>query len=256
MKSSTRTAAIVLAVAALLLTGSAAHAQGVWSVVSSPNEFGSDVMFGADASDAGHVWAVGRVIIRDVEFRSRIYRYDGTAWRSATLSGVTSESELSAVDAVSGTEAWAAGTSYPDSGGSTTLVARWNGSTWAPESTPNGTSSGGNALTGVAAAGGTVWAVGSYYEPGATRRALILQRTSSSAPAASGAESPRREYREPSSSTPSMPPGRRTPGPSAGAPPTSLARPAYRSCCGGTASRGSRCRCPSPAVSCCTGSKR
>lgn len=174
-------AAMVLAVVGvLLLTSGLAHAQGVWTTVPSPNEPGRNFLFGADASDAGHVWAVGRLIDRNgITNHSRVLRHDGTAWQPAPLSGFPGNDELLDVDAVSANEAWAAGTSYPQFGRSATLVARWNGSTWTPEATPNGNPSSRNQLSGIAAAGSTVWAVGSYIEPGSSvnRRALILRRT-------------------------------------------------------------------------------
>jgi hypothetical protein len=179
MTPSKRTAAVFLTVGALLLTSSPAHAQGVWTTVASPNEPGRNFLLGADASDAGHVWAVGRLVARNrVDHHSRVFRHDGTAWRPAPLSGFPGNDALFDVDAVAGNEAWAAGASYPGFGRSSTLIARWNGSSWSPEPTPNGNPSSFNHLSGVAAAGGTVWAVGTSIEAGssANRRALILQR--------------------------------------------------------------------------------
>jgi hypothetical protein len=184
MTSSARAAALFLAVSALLLTGSPAPAQGVWTTVPSPNEVpGRNFLLGADASDASHVWAVGRLIRPDgTGFQSRVLQHDGTAWRPASLSGFPGDDELVDVDAVSSNEAWAAGTSFQRIGRSSTLVARWDGSAWTPELTPNGNRSSLNNLAGVTATGGTVWAVGAYIiEPGsANRRGLILQRTEGS----------------------------------------------------------------------------
>jgi hypothetical protein len=180
MTSSTRTTAVMLAVGALLLAAAPAQAQAVWTTVPSPNEPGRNVLLGADASDATHVWAVGRLVARNrVDHHSRVLRYDGTAWRLAPLSGFPGNDALIDVDAVTANEAWAAGASYPGFARSSTLVARWNGSSWSPEPTPNGNPTGLNNLSGVAAAGGTVWAVGTFMEPGSStnRRALILQRT-------------------------------------------------------------------------------
>jgi hypothetical protein len=180
MTSSTRTTAVMLAVGALLLAASPAQAQTVWTTVPSPNEPGRNFLLGADASDAAHVWAVGRLVARNrVDHHSRVLRYDGTAWRPAPLSGFPGNDALIDVDAVTANEAWAAGASYPGFARSSTLVARWNGSSWSPEPTPNGNPTGLNSLSGVAAAGGTVWAVGTFMEPGSStnRRALILQRT-------------------------------------------------------------------------------
>ena len=150
----------------------------------------------------------------------------------APLSGVPGKGGLSDVDAVSGTEAWAAGTSFRASAAPT----RWSPAGTVPPGRRNPRRTAirpvAASLSGVAAAGGTVWAVGTYHRAGPSynRRALILQRTGGI-----WRVSPRRGCREPSSSTASTPPGRRTPGRSAGAPPTSPARPAYRSCCAGTA---------------------
>jgi len=180
MMSWTRRAAVLLTVGALLFVGSPAQAQGVWTTVASPNEPGRNFLSGADASDASHVWAVGAMVARDrITFRSLILRHDGTAWRAAPQSGFPANASLADVDAVSGNEAWAAGSSSSGIGGTNTLVARWNGSSWAPEPTPNGDPSGASQLSGVAAAGGTVWAVGRSMEPAPSynRRALILQRT-------------------------------------------------------------------------------
>ena len=180
MTSSTRTTAVMLAVGALLLAAAPAQAQAVWTTVPSPNEPGRNVLQGADATDATHVWAVGRLVARNrVDHHSRVLRYDGTAWRLAPLSGFPGNDALIDVDAVTANEAWAAGASYPGFARSSTLVARWNGSSWSPEPTPNGNPTGLNNLSGVAAAGGTVWAVGTFMEPGSStnRRALILQRT-------------------------------------------------------------------------------
>jgi hypothetical protein len=169
-----RWTAVLVAVAAMLLTGSPAQAQGTWTTVPSPNEPGRNFLSGVDASDATHVWAVGAVVARDrITYRAVILRHDGTAWRPAPLSGFPANPSLSDVDAVSANEAWAAGT--PGRGGP--LVARWNGSSWAPEPMPSSSNSG--QLAGIAAAGGTVWAVGQFIEPGTSynRSALILQRT-------------------------------------------------------------------------------
>ena len=181
MTSSTRAAVIAVTAGALLLVGSPAHAQGGWSTVPSPNEPGRNFLLGAAASDPGHVWAVGRFFGRrnGLADHGLILRHDGTAWRAAPRSAFPPADALFDVDAVSGTEAWAVGASYPQFGRSSTLVARWNGTVWAPEPSPNGNPSSYNHLSGVAAAGGTVWAVGTYGEPGSSisRRALILQRT-------------------------------------------------------------------------------
>src|SRR3954452_21357208 len=90
-----RTATIFLAVGAVLLAGRPAHAQDVWTTVPSPNDPGRNVLLGADASDTAHVWAGGRLVARNqVDFHSRVLRYDGTAWRPAPLSGFPGDDAL------------------------------------------------------------------------------------------------------------------------------------------------------------------
>jgi hypothetical protein len=69
---------------ALLLVGGPAQAQAAWTVVPSPNEPGSNYLYSIDATDAGHVWAVGRAFpINATSYHSLLLRYDGTAWRPA-----------------------------------------------------------------------------------------------------------------------------------------------------------------------------
>jgi len=73
---------------------------------------------------------------------------------------------------------WVVGDNRAGYLGSNTLAAHWDGTTWTRERTPNGNPGGFNNLNGVAAAGGTVWAVGTYVDPtsSSNRRKLILQR--------------------------------------------------------------------------------
>jgi hypothetical protein len=113
MTPSARAATLFLAVGALLLAGSPASAQGVWTTVPSPNEVpGRNFLLGADASDVSHVWAVGRLIRPNgTGYQSRVLQHNGTAWQPAPLSGFPGDDELVDVDAVSSNEAWAVGAS-------------------------------------------------------------------------------------------------------------------------------------------------
>ena len=183
MSKTRRATVIPLAVSAILLIGSPAWALG-WTTVPSPNEVpGDNYLYGADASDAGNVWAVG-VVYPPTGGTSHglMLRYDGTAWRSVTHTGLPGDEILRGVDAVSATDVWAVGDHRAGIGRYDTLAARWNGTTWTQELTPNGNATGVNNLYGVAAAGGMVWAVGSYVDPTSpyNRRELILQRANGS----------------------------------------------------------------------------
>ena len=168
---------------ALLLAGGPAQAQSTWTVVPSPNEPGDNLLTGVDASDASHVWAVGRQFpINGTASHSLILRHDGTAWRTAPQTGFPPNNELYGVDAVTANDAWAVGDQWLGyGGGSRTLVAHWNGTTWAAESTPNANSDSLNTLAAVAAvpgSPGSVWAVGISSDAAApaSRHALILRR--------------------------------------------------------------------------------
>jgi hypothetical protein len=112
-------------------------------------------------------------------FHGLALRYDGTAWRSVARTGLPGNETLRGVDAVSATDVWAVG----DSCGAgisryDTLAAHWNGTAWTREATPDGNPASINSLNGVAVAGSTVWAVGTYVDPNSSinRRKLILQR--------------------------------------------------------------------------------
>jgi len=181
--SKTRATVIPLAVGAMLLVGSPARAL-TWTTVPSPSEVpGDNYLYGADASDATNVWAVGVVYPpTGGSSRSLMLRYDGMAWRSVVRTGLRGDETLRGVDAVSATDVWVVGEHRAGIGGYDTVAARWNGTTWMQEPTPNGNPGGFNNLSGVAAAGGTVWAVGTYGDPSSSinRRKLILQRAGSS----------------------------------------------------------------------------
>src|SRR4051812_35283598 len=165
MRSKSRATVIPLAVTAMLLVGSPAQALG-WTTVPSPNEVpGDNYLYGADSSDAGNVWAVGAVYPPRGGSHGLVFRYDGAAWRSVSRTGLPADETLRGVDAVSAADVWVVGDRRAGFDGSDTVAARWDGTTWTREPTPNGNSGGFNTLNGVAAAGGTVWAVGTYVDP-------------------------------------------------------------------------------------------
>jgi len=183
MMSKIRVTVIPGAVGAMLLVGSPALALG-WTTVPSPNEIpGDNYLYGADASAANNVWAVGAVRPpRSGTSHSLVFRYDGVAWRSVSRTGLPGDEGLRGVDAVSAADVWVVGDRPTGVVRGETVAAHWNGTTWTREPTPNGNPDGFNNLSGVAAAGGTVWAVGAYVDPtsSANRRKLILQRAGGS----------------------------------------------------------------------------
>jgi hypothetical protein len=175
-----RASVIVLTVGALLLAGSPAQAFG-WTTVASPNEVpGDNYLYGADSSGACNVWAVGVVYPpTGGSFHSLALRYNGTAWRTVPRTGLPGDDTLRGVDAISAGDVWAVGEHRAGIGSYETMAVHWNGTTWTREPTPNGNPASINNMYGVTAAGGTVWAVGTYVDPSSSinRRKLILQRT-------------------------------------------------------------------------------
>jgi hypothetical protein len=89
---------------------------------------------------------------------------------------------LRGVDAASASDVWVVGDHRAGIGRNDAMAAHWNGTTWTREPVPNGNPGGINHLHGVAAAGGTVWAVGTYGDPNSpsNRRKLILQHAGGS----------------------------------------------------------------------------
>ncbi|HEX5203112.1 MAG TPA: hypothetical protein VFW27_24550 [Actinoplanes sp.] len=175
-----RTPVVLIAAGAMLLAGSPAYAAG-WTTVPSPSEVpGDNYLYGADSSGATNVWAVGGVYApTGGNFHALAMRYDGTAWRFVSRAGLPGNETLRGVDAISAGDVWAVGQVRSGISGSATLAAHWNGTAWTREATPNANPASMNTLYGVAAAGGTVWAVGNYVDPSSSinRRKLILQRT-------------------------------------------------------------------------------
>jgi hypothetical protein len=165
----------------LLAVAAPAQAATTWSVVPSPNR-GSlpNALYGVTATSATSLWAVGSWY--DVNLaagRTLVLRGSGTGWSTVSSPNRgTGYNELLAVDASSGTNAWAVGYSAPAGGGSRSAISmRWNGTSWQLVSTPNPGVSG-RELWGVETLSGSdAYAVGWYYEslsPSPLLDALVL----------------------------------------------------------------------------------
>ena len=180
-----RVTVVALAVFAMLLGGNTAQGSDIEPDRRRQPERGTGRQLPVRRGLLGrkNVWAVGAVYPpTGGNFRGLALRYDGTAWRSVPRTGLPGNEGLRGVDAVSATDVWAVGDRRAGISGYDTLVAHWNGTAWTRESTPNANPGGINNLYGVAAAGGTVWAVGTYVDPNSSinRRKLILQRAGGS----------------------------------------------------------------------------
>jgi hypothetical protein len=177
----------LLASVIVTVASAPASAQATWTVVPTPNTNAGNLLFGAAASDASHVWAVGQVVdysTNPATGRSLLLRYDGTAWRPVTVPAFPRTNALYEVDAPAANDAWAVGSREVDYGRSATLVEHWDGGAWSTVLTPNANANGYNSLAGTKAvpgAAGSVWAVGTYTDPQSltSQRFLILQRSGS-----------------------------------------------------------------------------
>jgi hypothetical protein len=87
--------------------------------------------------------------------------WDGTQWTGITTPSPSGEVYLSAVDALSSTDAWAVGSYVDGNGARLTLIQHWDGSTWSQIASPSPDPTW-NQLNGVLVIGASdAWAVGS-----------------------------------------------------------------------------------------------
>jgi hypothetical protein len=145
-----------------------------WSQVPAPDVgTGANQLNGVDALASNNVWAVGYSQSSGRQ-KTLIERWNGTQWRVVTSpnAGTSGDNVLTSVDALSGTNAWAVGSSRAATSRKS-LIQRWNGTSWTIVSSPNpGTI--GNSLLGVEATGSNdIWAVG-WRNSGDGLRSLLL----------------------------------------------------------------------------------
>jgi hypothetical protein len=113
-----------------------------WSQVPSPNpgRENYDLIYDVSAVSATDAWAVGTYEVdtpTGLANRTLLLRWNGTAWSKVKVPGGASTS-LHEVSAVSGTDAWAVGSSYDKTTNSlATLAVHWNGTAWSRAATQN-----------------------------------------------------------------------------------------------------------------------
>ena len=138
-----------------------------WSRVPSPNVEREQVLISVSAVSARDAWAVGAYLTRNSEaLRTLIEHWNGHRWSrvpspNPSPSPSTGLNLLSSVTAVSGRDAWAAGTVEHGSNGLRPLIMHWNGIRWSTVPSPRRTSI--SQLGSISAASAQdIWAVGSY----------------------------------------------------------------------------------------------
>lgn len=153
-----------------------------WCTVASPDPGGSSQanrLQGVAAVSPSSAWAAG-FYGTPTRSRTLIVHWDGTAWvkqASPNPAGFSAGSQLSAVAATSSTDAWVVGASMHGFTSSRTLIAHWDGATWAqmPSPNPGGTGSASqNVLLSVTAtSSANAWATG-FYSTGTGAHSLVL----------------------------------------------------------------------------------
>ena len=121
---------------------------------------------------ANDVWAAGTAQNANPSFTSYVEHWNGTAWKQTMLSPKCSWGGpwdgLNSIAVLSANNVWAAGFCYSSSlsGGTSTLVEHWNGSTWTQLATPNPSSVEDYFYGVTAVSANDVWAFGFQGDPG------------------------------------------------------------------------------------------
>ena len=147
-----------------------------WAKVASPAQTAGVgyELTGVAGDRSADVWATGLWYNNNLgTVGPVILHWNGTAWSEVPSPNPGAYgNQLSAVTAVSPTNAWAVGIHYTSTGQGT-LILRWDGATWSRVAGPNPGS--GSTLTSVGADSATdAWATGSY--PSAQKQATLALR--------------------------------------------------------------------------------
>ncbi len=134
--------------------------------MASPNPgSASDDLYAAAANSATNVWAVGYYEPSGSTSAPLVEHFDGSTWSVASLpTSLTSlDGHFNSVGALATNNAWAVGDYYDlPTNRNHTLVAHWNGSTWSPVPSPDGSTF--DRFYGIAATSATsIWATGDQY---------------------------------------------------------------------------------------------
>src|SRR6266851_7689552 len=181
-----------------------------WSQLPIPNPPGAAVstLLGLSCTSSSACIAVGAYIDSSGTFHAFAERWDGTTWRVQSIPEPPGAQGtfLNAVSCSSASSCTAVGNFTDSSGVGVTLTERWNGTTWAVQSTPNPSGAQSSGFSGVSCTSstaciavglstlgtlaeqwnGTAWTIQSTPSPGQSPSLLSVSCTSSSACIASG----------------------------------------------------------------------
>ena len=153
-----------------------------WTQVSSPSPGATDnQLLGVHMTTATDGWAVGLTTNSLAQDLTLVLHWDGAAWTqvSSPSFGLSNGgSQLTAVSALAGSDAWASGLVFTNGGGEGTLLLHWDGASWtrvaAPSPSPGG-ATGGSFLDGVhMTATADVWSAGGTFFDSTGREQTLL----------------------------------------------------------------------------------
>jgi hypothetical protein len=136
---------------------------GAWRTTPTPRVTSSDFLEAVDATGPADGWAVGWGSNGPYNAPSQaiVLRWNGTAWRSVPVPGAspTAPTVLYDIEALSPTDAWAVGQTYPGGPNWVAFVSHWDGTGWRRAALP--ATPGGSQLNDVVALSSTnIYTVG------------------------------------------------------------------------------------------------
>lgn len=144
-----------------------------WSVVSSPNEPGDNILTGVSAHAPNDVWAVGSAW-DGVTGRQIFLHWDGSAWSPVTGPGGSTACATCSNDviAMGPSDVWAAGSSF----------GHWDGTRWTLVPVPSAAGAIGSTVRSLAKVGTSeAWAAGSSFDASGGDDALAVHLVSAGA---------------------------------------------------------------------------
>ena len=151
-----------------------------WVIQATPNPsgaMGSD-LFGVSCASAAACTAIGYYTSDGATYLSLAEGWNGSNWQTQATpnpSGATF-SVFNGVSCTSATACTAVGSYNKSSGGYLTLAARWNGSSWAIQATPNPSGAQGSILKGVSCTSATACTAAGYYTNGVGTTVTLVER--------------------------------------------------------------------------------
>ena len=148
-----------------------------WSVLPTPDPGSTgNHLYGVDAVAPDDVWAVGQQLGAKAPDRGLVEHWNGQKWSVVPAPAAASASVmLDAVTANHG-QAWAAGEADSPASGGRPIVERLQGGHGQVMHLPSSAGSNWTNLYGIATAGGSVWATGTFVDPTTDNNDILILR--------------------------------------------------------------------------------